>query len=258
MSKKWLEVKRVYTDDPSGFTIWYEYDENGNLINEKDSEGYIKKFKYDGNNNLIKRLKYCDKGISNGYSEVIDDHDKIIKKYHKQETVYDYTDDGLIAHYKDLGEPDEVNRVKMEEWYEYDDNGNIIYNKHITTSYRDTVKFDNETDSFENEPEVTTVEMWTVYSDSTLNVEERLENLKIASGNGDIFSYGKTLDVIAEKLEYDYKGNLLLREDSDGSVRRYKYDENDNAISCSGNVTNYTSKFVSMEDYLKDNFADRA
>ena len=44
----------IHTKDyPSGFEIWEEYDENGNMIHIKDSDGYESWKEYDNNGNMI-------------------------------------------------------------------------------------------------------------------------------------------------------------------------------------------------------------
>ena len=55
--------KLIYIKDPSGFKIWYKYDENNNEIYFKNSYGFERWQKYDENNNLI-HFKNSDGGES--------------------------------------------------------------------------------------------------------------------------------------------------------------------------------------------------
>lgn len=75
-----------------------EYDNNGNLIHYKNSNGYEYWKEYDSNGNLI-HSKYSD-----GYEEW-----------------NEYDSNGNLIHSQ--------NSHGLEKWYEYDSNGNLIHYK---------------------------------------------------------------------------------------------------------------------------------
>ena len=101
---KWVELSliteydekgnEIHYKDSDGYEVWYEYDKNGNLIHMKDSDGYEAWCEYDKNGNEI----YWKN--SDGY-----------------EAWYEYDDSGNQIHRKDSD--------GYESWYEYDEKGNL-------------------------------------------------------------------------------------------------------------------------------------
>lgn len=75
-----------------GSEIWYEYDNRGNLIYEKMSNGYEDRHAYDDAGNEIYR-----------------------KSYDETETSYEYNADGCVQYEKTLDEDGTV----VEKFYEY-------------------------------------------------------------------------------------------------------------------------------------------
>ena len=87
---KWVEVLSIS-----------EYDNNGNLIHYKNSDGKEEWNEYDNNGNLI----------HSKYSTYTDSHDKW----------NEYDSNGNLIHSK--------YSYGWEEWHEYDNNGNLIHFK---------------------------------------------------------------------------------------------------------------------------------
>ena len=88
----------IYIKGSNGNEKWLEYDDNGNLIHSKDNEGEEVWTEYNANGKMIHYKK------SGGY-----------------EAWYDYDDSGNPIHFK--------NTEDYEKWREYGGNGNLIYSK---------------------------------------------------------------------------------------------------------------------------------
>ena len=102
----------IYEKTALGTTIteeWSDYDKNGNLIKKTDSNKYLSLYKYDSQNRMIEEI---------GSGPYID----------KYKVVYEYNSDNLKSHsyhYSNL----ESNEIEREEWFEYDNFGNLIHLK---------------------------------------------------------------------------------------------------------------------------------
>lgn len=96
-------IKNQHVDDSNALECnvddeQFEYDENGNIVHYKNSNGYEYWREYDSNNNLIHS-----------------------KDSDGEEYYYEYDEDGREVHSKDSS--------GFEEWHEYDSNGNCIHYK---------------------------------------------------------------------------------------------------------------------------------
>ena len=128
--KKWFKYDKngnlIHEKDSNGFEEWKEYDKNNNLIHEKDSDKCEKWYKYDKNGNLIHekdsyKYKQWYKYDKNG--NLIH-----LKDSYGNEKWYEYDDKGNLIHEKDS--------KKYEIWYEYNDKGDLIYFNNKKTCYR--------------------------------------------------------------------------------------------------------------------------
>ena len=90
------EIHHKYSN---GFEVWKEYDKNNNLIHYKESVGYEEKYEYGETTKY--HFKYPD----------------------GKESIYEVDDDGKTLHIKD--------NTGNESWYTYDENGDVL---DITTS----------------------------------------------------------------------------------------------------------------------------
>lgn len=121
----WYEYddKKIHFKDNTGFEYWCEVDENGNTINYKNSKGFEFYKRFDENNNLIyhKDNEYLEEET---FCYLYNKDKKII--YSKCKTRADdnyeewfkYDDNGNLIHYRDSD--------NYEFWYNYDDRGNQI------------------------------------------------------------------------------------------------------------------------------------
>ena len=100
--EEWFEYDEmgnlIHQKDSDEREYWYEYDEKGNLVHEKDFRGRKYWYEYDDKGNLI--------------------HEKIDEYYEKKEIWHKYNDEGQKIYSKDSHE--------TEFWYEYDENGKEI------------------------------------------------------------------------------------------------------------------------------------
>jgi len=100
----------IYHKDSNGFETWYEYDERDNLIRERDSEGFEEWREYNSENILISSESSCG----------------IIRKFNN---------DGQLLYSRDV--------LGFEEWYEYDLNGNQIHLKY-STGYEEWLEYNSD------------------------------------------------------------------------------------------------------------------
>ena len=89
---------QIYFKDSNGFEAHNKYDDNGKLIHYKISDGYERTYKYDDTGNLIHYKN------SSGF-----------------EQNWKYDDNGNQIHYKSSN--------GFEQHYKYDDNGNLTHYK---------------------------------------------------------------------------------------------------------------------------------
>ena len=109
----------IHNKDSDGSEYWREYDSNGNMIHYKDSYGYEYWMEYDSNGNEIHYKN------SDGYEEwkEYDSNGNEIhyKKSNGYEYWMEYDSNGNEIHFKDSN--------GYEYWKEYDSNGNMIHYK---------------------------------------------------------------------------------------------------------------------------------
>jgi len=109
----------IYQKDSNGNEWWYDYDSHNNLIHLKTSYGYEEWYEYDSHNNMIHAKD------SNG-DEAWYDYDSHNNQIHYKtsngyETWYDYDSNNNQIHYKTSN--------GYETWYDYDSNNNRILAK---------------------------------------------------------------------------------------------------------------------------------
>lgn len=116
---------------------WYTYDDNENLIHEKNSNGFNRKYSYDNNNNVIHIIHehMIPENKNNDYTFEIwyeyDENNNLIYQYtsddYKLWFEYD-SNNNLIHSYNSHG--------LDEKWFEYDIYHNMVYKK--TKEYSDS------------------------------------------------------------------------------------------------------------------------
>jgi YD repeat-containing protein len=119
-----------------GYEWWYDYDTNGKLIHSRDSDGHEVWREYDINGKLIHSRdsnglevwreydingKLMHSRDSDGYGEWYDDNGKWIhfRDSNGYEVWREYDNNGKLIHYRDSN--------GYEEWREYDTNGKWIH-----------------------------------------------------------------------------------------------------------------------------------
>ena len=111
----------IHSKDSDGYEYWNEYNDEGDMIHCKNSNGYEYWYEYDDNGNMI----YSKSSEGFGHWNEYADKGKVIHSKHSNGFVFwceDWYDDkGNLIHYK--------NSDGYEEWKEYDDKGNIIHSK---------------------------------------------------------------------------------------------------------------------------------
>lgn len=126
----------VHEKDSEGFEKWYEYDEKGNEIHLKESDGFEVWHEYDENGNKIHTY---DNWFGDEFWYEYDENNKIIyrkfqNQYNEKEYWYEYLVNGnKIAKKEKRYERQYKRGKKVNEWIEflseYDSNGNKKHSK---------------------------------------------------------------------------------------------------------------------------------
>jgi len=171
----WYNTKgnMIHRKDSSGYEIWFEYDEKGNLIHRKDSSGY--EIWYDEKGNRI-HCKYSDgyeewydeRGNirhikdSSGYEKWYDEEGNVIKQTYgtsniklvKQSQEEDpfYDEQGRKIYERN-------EKTGIEEWYEYDEQGNVIHWKD-SSGNEEWYEYDEQGRKIYERNEKTGIEEW--------------------------------------------------------------------------------------------------
>lgn len=183
----------------------YQYDYNGRKIFEESSNDNRTYFYYDNKGNLINKRKELDAipGIMEASTNDI---------------YYEYDSQGHCTHIMYV---DKKGEVYVEEWYEFDKNGNVIHEKHTynITSTRTTenwYEYDNAGNAIYKKQKET--------GGSYPNNYERW--LKYDKHGNEIYEKYDTGGESSYHYEYDKYGNILYKEEiykySDDNGRTYK------------------------------------
>ncbi len=202
----------------------FVYDENGNLIQKTDEDGYVTEYSYNSRN-LVKTINYSN----------------------EKKVVFEYNREGKLVEAKDwLGttkfELDLLNRIVAVNdhndktvKYKYDEVGNqveVIYPDNTSVNYNYDI-LRNVTNIVEENGDVTKFEY------DRLN---RVTNMKYPNGLEEVYKYNKIGQVeevkaiskgnehILNIYEYDHQGNVVnevknsIKGDSNQNIS-YRYDE---------------------------------
>ncbi len=202
----------------------FVYDENGNLIQKADEDGYVTEYSYNSRN-LVKTINYSN----------------------EKKVVFEYNREGKLVEAKDwLGstkfELDLLNRIVAVNdhndktvKYKYDEVGNqveVIYPDNTSVSYNYDI-LNNVTNIVEENGDITKFEY------DSLN---RVTNMKYPNGLEEVYKYNKIGQVeevkalqnsnehILNIYEYDQQGNVVsevknsIKGDSNQNIS-YRYDE---------------------------------
>lgn len=201
----------VHEKDSEGFEKWYEYDEKGNEIHLKESDGFEVWHEYDENGNKIHTY---DNWFGDEFWYEYDKNGKQIYEKHSNgfEKNFIYDEFGHDVTFIDKIEYNQKGRViyrKLiwgdEFWYEYDENNKIIYRK-----------FQNQYNEKEYWYE------YLVNGNKIAKKEKRYERQ---------YKRGKKVNEWIEFLsEYDSNGNKKHSKSSDGNEEWYEYDEKGSLI----------------------------
>jgi len=104
----------IHEKEKNGYEVWREYNENENLLHEWDNEGWDVKMEYNSNGVMIHLIN------SNGVEERCNDAGYVIYKKNVNGVEYrcEYDKYNNRVHFKDSS--------GYEEWYEYDETGKKI------------------------------------------------------------------------------------------------------------------------------------
>lgn len=224
-------AKDDYTD-----IIYYEYDNNGNVI-RTDRNGKVEEYEY---NSLNQQVKYVDAEGNeeyftynlNGYLEELEQSNGVTVKYSydSKGNLLSQTDgEGFITNYEYDSQGNNIKIIepnKATTEYVYDGNNNVV--KEINALGEELVREYNELGQLSKvKNNDGNVEISYTY-DTKGNVES------ITNGNGN-----KT------QFEYDIRNNLIRTVDALGNeVEVNTYDSFDNVVSSRdslGNITEYVN-----------------
>ena len=221
---------------------WYDYDENGKLIHLYDSTGYEETIEYD--NEGLKTHAVSSNGIEYWFETDIENNKQtyssdeyncnisgqiktyINKKYgwtfsyNGNQMIYQKFDNieiqynkyGQKIYYKEIYKN---SSLTFEEWYEYDDNHNLI-------SYRNS---DNLIIWYEYDKNGNLIHTKNSKNDESFYFYEYDEN-----GNK---IYCHHSDDFEEWFEYDENSNLIYYHDSEGYKKWIEYNKNGKTIKYS-------------------------
>lgn len=226
---------------------WYEYDNNGNLVSQKSSQGYESNFKYDEMGKLIYENR---DGSETTY--VYDDKGNMIsRKSGSHEAIWSYTYDEegqVVAKIDDYG---------RHYFYEYDKKGNMSYSKMLrgegvnpweVVEQRLVYDENNNLLFHEHNP------YHKVYYE--YDERENLVYLKHSYG-GDFevwYEYNDKGQLMYERnssdkevwYQYDERGNMIYQKSSEGVQTWHDYDDSGNMIYLKRRVTRSYGKTNTM------------
>ena len=108
----------VISDNDFEFNSLCEYDENGSLLHQKNSEGAEEWHEYD-KSGQERRAKYVSaEGEEELYEYDVNGHEIHIKHSDGNELFFDYDEKGNFVHMK---------HDDYEVWFEYDERGNVTH-----------------------------------------------------------------------------------------------------------------------------------
>lgn len=193
--------KKIYDRDGS-YKSWYDYDDEGKLIHQKNQDVRVYEYwyTYDSNGNNT----YTYNNIGYEYWSNYDSYGNLIFKENSsnQKYWYDYDSNNQLIHSKYT-----FNSEWYECWYEYkyDNAGNKIYSKEV--------KKNNS--SWDTNYKTTTI--WYEY-DSNGNVIHRKEEY-----------VSNSTRIVESYFKYDTNNNLVYSRENDVE-KNYDYDSNNNLI----------------------------
>ena len=183
------------------FESFFEYDEKGNCILFRNSEGREVNYKYDEKGNWI----YSKDNEGNEVWNKYNDKNQLIyskdsKRYLEEWREYDQNGYESCITIKLLDAS-----TKVQEKYQYDEKGRLVYCK--------------ESDDYE---------YWNTYDEKGNHV-----TFEHNDGRKELYEYDENNNLIHTKdnkdyetwNEYDEKGNQVSHEDSNGNCYEFKYDD---------------------------------
>ncbi|NGX56370.1 MAG: tRNA3(Ser)-specific nuclease WapA [Candidatus Anoxychlamydiales bacterium] len=215
-----ITKKDIYgSDNKLKHTLYYEYDERGNLISETDPLNRKAIYKYDANNNKVKEIDFSKKEIFYEYdycNRLISKKIGITPSYIEK---YDYD----FKHNKTI-DTDIYGNTKK---YEYDAFGNIIKEVLPPIEISDNV-FENPTLTYKYDAFNNLIEKKDANGNITKTIYSIFNKpLTIKYPNGSI-----------EKNIYNVDGTLNSHINSNGTSTLYEYD--------------YLKRIISKKNYSKD------
>ena len=215
---------------PTGKTVSYEYDENGDLAKVTDISGYETTFEYD--NHYLTAI-IDPRGVTVSRN-VYDDNGRLIKTIDADgnEITYDHDIDGR--------EETITDRNGGVTRYIYDHNGNVLSQTDpngntITNTYDSNGYLASKTNAMGNVTHYT-------YGDNG-----NMQELTDAEGNTVTNDYNakglitsiNAMGIDIMKVSYDDKGNTTSTEDALGNVISYAYDNKGNLTSVTDEIGTY-------------------
>lgn len=221
-------INEKYSNGDKSWESWYEYDENGNKIHSKwtnasgDNRETWYEYEYNEKGNLI----YTKSTHSNG--EINETRYKYDEKGRSLGYSSSYNDGNRIwpswkeKQYNEKGQLFYVwegsNAHGWEYYYEYDAKGNLIHSYNLDGwdkwyEYDSEGRLIHEKSGYKNNPDDTPYETWYEYD---------------ANGNKKI--HKKTSHGAEYWEEYDAKGNKIHEKNSYGKDFWYEYDAKGNLI----------------------------
>ena len=224
---------RVLREVPIKEHKLFKVDKNGNIIKWKENT-IIYNYKYNDNNQVI-YAKYGNVTEQNEY----DKNGNLIHQTWadddiKNEIQYKYSHNNLI--YREhkryiLTSIDSYKIEKYKQWFKYDKNGNLIYEKN-SNGRKKWYKYDKnnnlsiEKDSYRNE-------IWYEYdkNGNLIHVKDsnRGEKWYEYDDKGNLI-HTKNFNDYEKWYKYDDKGNLIHEKDSNGYELWNEYDDKGNLI----------------------------
>jgi len=251
--------------DEKGRTQEFSYDKYGNIILEKDANGYQKTFEYNKDNELIQTKYPNDTSIINEY----DANGNATKKSFKAGSLtqllqYEYDLNNKLKSYTD--------RLGMKTLYSYDDNGNLIKTQMpngqiLEWTYDGANRLNNEkhngNTSFAYEYDKNGNETKLTDSANNMTLTKSYNNRdlieKIVDSRGSTFNWTyidgseKIQDMVysqngvANKTSYNYNALNQIINVIDPQNNKYYFDYDEN-----GNIHTYTAPNGSGSTFTYD------
>ena len=234
----------IHLKTSDGFEEWHEYDEAGNAVSHRNSDGCEERHEYDGHGMEI-HCKSSD-GFEewreyNEYGSII--HRKTVKPqgisrarwYGGLEDVdYRIRAKKSKRQRKSRGhdESEQTGPVVCEIWIEYDERGNIIHRK-SSDGFEEWREYDEYGSIIHHKtvkPQGISREWWyDGLEDGDYWIRRGIRNRQRKSRGHD--ESEQTGPVVCETwIEYDERGNIIHRKNSDGFEEWREYDERGNII----------------------------